>query len=274
MTSSLANMTAYRVTKEVALAPAGEISQDFGLKTLVKIDKQIPNPLDATEIVYRVRIKDDSPEKIFPTDERQSLAMNDDGQWLMTIRAIDPGNAARAAANNNLAEFLRPNNWLQSDHPRVAAAAKQAIANASDSWEKARRIERWVFENIKQKNFSTAFESAAVVAEKLEGDCTEHGVLVAAMARAAGIPSRVATGLVYAQRLGAFGFHMWAEVHVAGHWIPLDGTLGLGHASPTHIKLSDSSLDGVDATTVLLPVLQVMDRLKIEVVSWKHKDAS
>jgi hypothetical protein len=127
-----------------------------------------------------------------------------------------------------------------------------------------------VYENLAEKNFSKVFDSAAVVAEKLEGDCTEHGVLLAAMARVVGIPSRVAVGLVYAQRLGAFGYHMWAEVYVGGRWVPLDGTLGLGQASPAHIKLADASLDGADAMIAFLPVARVMDRLKIEVVSWKE----
>ena len=39
--------------------------------------------------------------------------------------------------------------------------------------------------------------TAAEVARSREGDCTEHAVLLAALARARGIPARVAMGLVY-----------------------------------------------------------------------------
>jgi transglutaminase-like putative cysteine protease len=243
------------------------------MQSLVKVDKPIPNAFDATEITYRLQLKDGDPKEVFPQDNRQSLRRNDAGEWLLTIRSIDPAAPADDGPPPDLAEFLRPNNWLQSDNPRVVLAAKQAVGDASDPWEKARLIERWVHDNIKAKNFTKAFDTAAVVAERLEGDCTEHGVLLSAMARAAGVPSRVAVGLVYADRLGGFAYHMWSEVHVNGRWVPLDGTLGRGHASPAHIKLSDSSLDGVDATATMLPVVRVMGGLKMSVVSWKHAES-
>ena len=73
---------------------------------------------------------------------------------------------------------------------------------------------------------------------------------------------------------GVLGYHMWSEVHINGHWVPLDGTLGLGHASPGHIKIFDSSMAGVDAMATFLPVARVMGKLKIEVVSWKHSEVN
>jgi transglutaminase-like putative cysteine protease len=271
MTTMLAGMTTYRVSKDVATAPSAAFSADFGEKTLVKIEKQIPKAFQAEEIVYRIQLKDESPDEVFPQDERQTITQGENGEWLLTIRAIDPSQPPKVPTTIKREDFLRSTNYLQTEDPKVVAAAKQAVGDAQDVWEQARRIERWVYDNLAAKNFSKVFDSAAVVAEKLEGDCTEHGVLLAAMARVVGIPSRVAVGLVYAQRLGAFGYHMWAEVYVGGRWVPLDGTLGLGHASPAHIKLADASLDGADAMVAFLPVARVMDRLKIEVVSWKHR---
>ena len=42
-------------------------------------------------------------------------------------------------------------------------------------------------------------------------------VLLAALARARGIPSRAAVGLVYVGALKGFGYHMWTEVwQIAG----------------------------------------------------------
>ena len=70
--------------------------------------------------------------------------------------------------------------------------------------------------------------TASDVARSHSGDCKAHAVYLAALARARGIPARVAVGLVYSDRLAAFGYHMWTEVYIDGRWIPLDGTLGLG----------------------------------------------
>ena len=272
-TDFVISQTIYRTSKEVAMAKPDKATGDFGITSLIKTEKKIDRPFDASEAVYRIEIQDDDPFDLIPQDERQRLSKDDNGQVLLTIRSIDPKQPPAEPAKKPAAEFLEPNSMIQSDNAKVVSSAKEAVGDATDPWEKAQRIEKWVHDNIKEKNFSLGLASAAEVAQNREGDCTEHGVLLAAMARAAGIPARVAVGLIYADRLSAFGYHMWTEVYVNGHWVPLDGTLGLGHASPGHLKIFDSSMAGVDAVATLLPVAAVMNRLTIEVVSWKHADA-
>ena len=66
---------------------------------------------------------------------------------------------------------------------------------------------------------SAPFTTAGKVAETLRGDCRHHAMLAAAMCRAAGVPSRTAVGLIYAndRRNGpVMAFHMWVEVWVKG----------------------------------------------------------
>jgi hypothetical protein len=273
-TDVFGGMTSFRVSKEVALAKPTALPKDFGSSTLVKADKRIPRAYETSQVVYRVELKDDDPQDVFVQDERQSISKNDEGELRLTIRAIDPAQPAPESAKEPGPEFLAANNFLQTDDAKVIAAAKEAVGDATDPWDKAKRIEKWVYRSITKKNFNLGLATAAQVAEDREGDCTEHAFLLSALARVAGVPSRVAMGLVYADSLGAFGYHMWSEVYINGHWVPLDGTLGLGHASPTHIKIMDSSLVGVDALATFLPVARVMERLKLEVVSWKHAEAS
>ena len=70
-----------------------------------------------------------------------------------------------------------------------------------------------------------------------------HAMLMAAMCRAAGIPSRTALGLVYVEdsktRTPQLGFHMWAEVYVQNAWVGMDATLGEGLVGPGHLKIAD-----------------------------------
>ena len=133
-----------------------------------------------------------------------------------------------------------------------------------DPWEKATRINHWVFQNMRRKNFSLAFAGAAEVARDLSGDCTEHAVLAAAMCRAAGIPSRVVVGLIYVDSIEGFGYHMWDEVYVNNRWIALDPSWDQSNVDATHIKVSDSSLEGVSPFDAFLPLVRVMGRLSIE----------
>ena len=96
--------------------------------------------------------------------------------------------------------------------------------------------------------------------------CTQHAVLLAALARARGIPARVEIGLVYAEDHAGFAFHMWNAVWIDGHWIPLDATRGLGGIGAAHLKLADSSLQGEAAYSCFLPVTQVIGQAKIEIL--------
>jgi len=71
------------------------------------------------------------------------------------------------------------------------------------------------------------FEIASQVAHGRSGDCKAYAVITAALARSAGVPARVAIGLVILEhdgRYAAFG-HAWAETREAGHWVVADAAL-------------------------------------------------
>jgi hypothetical protein len=89
---------------------------------------------------------------------------------------------------------------------------------------------------------------------------------LAAVARARGIPARVAIGLVYQAGTQSFAYHMWDELWIGDHWLPLDATLGRGGIGAAHLKLTDSSLAGAQAYSCFLPVAQVIGQLRIEIL--------
>jgi hypothetical protein len=57
---------------------------------------------------------------------------------------------------------------------------------------------------------------------------------------------------------------MWNEVYVNNRWVALDPSWDQTAVDATHIKLSDSSLEGVSPFSAFLPLLQVMGKLEIE----------
>jgi len=163
-------------------------------------------------------------------------------------------------------EDLAANNLVQCDDPKIVEISTRAAPPAEDAWTTAVALERFVATTIKKKNFSQAFATASEVAQSLEGDCTEHAVLLAALCRARKIPARVAFGLVYYPPQQGFAYHMWNEVWIADRWIPLDGTLGLGGIGADHIKLGDSNLSNSTGLAAMLPVVHVFGRLELEVI--------
>ena len=153
---------------------------------------------------------------------------------------------------------------MTSEDRTVQNLARQVTRGVNDPWQKAVRINHWVFENVRDKNFTVAFAAASEVARNLSGDCTEHAVLTAAMCRAAGIPTRVVIGLVYVEKNHGFGCHMWDEVFINQRWIAIDPTWDQTLVDAVHIKLNDSSLQGVTPFETFLPLIRVVGKLAIE----------
>ena len=168
-------------------------------------------------------------------------------------------------------EYLKSNYFIDSANEKVKELAVRAVGTEKDPWEKAKRIEKWVKANM-EYNPGVVFGTASQVAKDRQGDCRQHAMLTAAMCRAAGVPSRTALGLVYAtdrEKGPILAFHMWTEVFVRNQWLGLDATLGQGSIGATHIKVADHSWYETQTLAPLLPVLRVVGKLKVEVVSVK-----
>jgi transglutaminase-like putative cysteine protease len=84
------------------------------------------------------------------------------------------------------------------------------------------------------------------------------------MCRAVGVPARVVIGLIYVDHLDGFGYHMWNEVHVNKRWVALDPSWNQTEVDAVHIKLTETSLDGVSPFEAFLPLVRVMGKLSIE----------
>jgi hypothetical protein len=258
---------AVRTTKEDALWIGGQ-AFDLLVASIAKLKGELPNPLGTKRVVYRARLTSGKIEGIFANCLSQRVKVVDDQTAEITVLAVRPNQPETPdlQPNQPTDEDLAPNNLIQSDDELVRLMAGQA-ANDRDAWAVSMALEKFVNQAIRKKNFSQAFATAGEVARSLEGDCTEHAVLLAALLRARKIPARVAFGLVYYPPQRGFAYHMWTEAWTGDRWVPLDGTLGGGGIGADHIKLADSSLKGASALTAMLPVVQVLGRLELEVVS-------
>ncbi len=260
----------FRTTPELARAANQVAEVDLLTDQAIRLDRPIPNAHHTVRARYRITLSGGDPRKAFFAGTGQKLEGEDDHTMLLTVDAVRPNSdQSNVPKAQSSPEDVQPNQLIQSDDPRVMALADSVEVDGDDQLELALALERMVHDAITQRNFTQAFASAAAVAETLEGDCTEHAVLLAAVARARGLPARVAVGLVYVDSLQGFGYHMWTEVLVNDHWLPLDATLGQGGIGAAHLKLTDTNLTGQSAYLSLLPVAQVLGRLKIELIDAK-----
>ena len=259
-------MEIYVVSETEALKAIEGEELDLAIGTLIKV-KPLVKGHGSKRIVYKVSIVAQDPTDVIPASDTQTLKKIDAESAELTVVSLPIPSPARIGKVAD--EYLQSSQYLQRDDVLIQKHAIRAASDATDPGEIARRMETYVREKLTKKNFSTAMASAAEVANNLEGDCTEHAVLLAAMLRAKGIPSRIVVGLVYADRLFAFGGHMWTEANLNDQWIPLDATLGNGGIGAAHIKLADSALsdDGPAALSGFSPLMNVIGKLKLEVIS-------
>jgi hypothetical protein len=267
--AAIGGMETIRVSKAEALAKADAAQLDLLPSMMVKVDRPLPHPRETKQVRYRVHLEGGDPAAMFVVGPTQAIKSIDAHTAEITVYAIRPGQSdgnRGAPADPPTDNDLRPNGFIQSDDPLIVADAKKADGDERDPWRVAVALEHFVNRDVTKKDFSQVFASAAEVARSHEGDCTEHAVFLAALARARGIPARVAIGLVYLEQTHSFFYHMWTEVYVQGRWIPIDGTLAQGGIAADHLKIAQSSLEAASAYSAFLPVAQVAGRLKIEIV--------
>ena len=219
-------------------------------------------------LLERVEGTDTAPS--IPSDAYQDVEKNEEGFRVVIRRAHGSPEASYVLpyAGEEYAAQTEPNVWMETGDPLVVQMTKEALDGETDALRAAGRIEAYVRDAIGQKNLSLGFATAAEAAAQKTGDCTEHAVLAAAMARAAGMPSRVVGGLAYVENLmgleGGFGYHMWAEVYV-GQWLPVDAALG-GHDA-THLALVRSDLNASgDLFEVSAAISQVFGGVRVRVL--------
>jgi hypothetical protein len=191
----------------------------------------------------------DSPRAI-PRDERQRVgapvwSAGVSGERKMSLPLVitpqePPGGMSLADVADEFPDYLAATPEIQSDHSTIVALAAQIVDGERDAWKAAAKINRWVFTNI-EKELVDSLTALDVLAEK-KGECQAHTNLFTALARAAGIPTKAAGGLVYSTANDGFLYHAWPEVYV-GAWVAVDPTLGQSVADATHIKLFDGGLE-------------------------------
>ncbi len=257
-----------RTTREDALKASAGPKVDLLKRLSAPCDIVIPHPYITKAATYRIVSSWAASELEIPSDTIQTVKPADDDVLVEVVqKPYKPtGSRALPIKDAELAEYLAPSTYIQSDDPIIIKLANEAIGGERNSYNAAMRLCKWVSENISFKDYSVGFATAREVADRLQGDCTEHSVLLAALLRAVGIPSRCNMGLLYSD--GNFYYHLWNEAFVS-EWIPLDASLNRGGNDwdAVHIKLADTSLNSPMPMLDLAALLPTMGNIKVEVLS-------
>ncbi len=206
-----------------------ESSDDLTRVVAVPSNHTIENPATLQRLVVRITGVDIDPAKV--GGGRQSLSGD-----MLTIQKepLDDPPAGDDAGDGDLERFLAPSPFIQSDHPKIRQQAAAIAGNATGPLEKARRLIDWTHDAIEKRPVLSMPDAISTLDNRM-GDCNEHAMLLAALARAAGVPARVASGLFYQD--GRFYYHAWNLLYV-GKWVSADAAFGQFPADVTHIRFA------------------------------------
>jgi hypothetical protein len=223
----------------------GWTTAPFDLMSAVAV--RLPQPLTDARQRDALRLRVSGLDGVtVPSDDRQTLR---DGMLTIRREADAPATYTLPYRDAQWSGELVATPFLQIDHPSVQAAAREAIGDERDPRRAADKLRRWVYDGLEKRPAAT-IPNAVQVLQTRTGDCNEHAVLFAALARAAGLPARVVAGLVYAD--GVFLYHAWDEVWIGDRWLSVDAAFDQAPVDVTHIKLVEG---GPEAHAALVPII-------------------
>jgi hypothetical protein len=267
------------IARNRTYATDGKNAQDIsyldtsgGFSLMVKSRKSFPNVYNVTRAQVEVRWRRIPFEEFRLEDNRQKVVRHTQTgeQHEVVLEAgmpAKPADGTAAAPRRIASEYLGEDDYVK---PQDAAIRKQAAEIAGDVKDRAeivRKMLEWVNANVNADLIAETLTGPEVLAKR-RGKCSEYAILFASLARAAGIPTRIARGVNYSGSLGWVG-HMWDEVWL-GEWMAVDATEGRFSAGPSHLKFVDSpTVDGTQGVR-----FKLVDNLEIEVLDFEERKTS
>ncbi|HPR54933.1 MAG TPA: transglutaminase-like domain-containing protein [Deltaproteobacteria bacterium] len=229
---------------------------DFSLiRTEARIEK--PRQVEYLEVVLAGLDEGTKP----PSDARQRCSRKN-GALICRVDAgvsvPEPGGCAAGTMDR----YLRSSVAVPAASDRIRGLAAAVAQATDDPQTRIRAILSWIDGHI-EKEAADVF-SALDVLDKGRAECQGHALLYAALARAAGIPTRVVNGIVYSGEHQGFLYHTWAESCIGGAWTAVDPTFAQEAADATHIKIVEG-----DSPEDLMPLVGLIGRLRAEIVTYR-----
>lgn len=250
--------------------PGGNAGVDVLRRSVVEVRPPADGLLSAQRAVVNVRAR--SGQLIpLPSSGAQRVEPGADGSSARVTLDSSLGSAA-AEGDASDARYRDASPVIDSDDPAIRAEAQRTLAavKGGDS-ARAEALRAFVHRHITGKNLASVFASASSVMRDRSGDCTEHAVLLAAMLRAAGTPSRLAAGVVYAREFAGvrscYAWHMWTQALIDGQWRDLDATLDGRAFHAGHILVATGAQEGPSIDPVFAGMVMSVGNLSVDVES-------
>jgi hypothetical protein len=245
---------ALRGTKAAETNGLLEVSSDIPVEgKLARSNKErsVSLVVDGAESHPKALIVDTPYQRVTRNGNTYSLVLSARRPTLKTAPSLP-----LSTLPDELKRYLAPNANSQSDATEIVVLADKIVGKQKDSRKAARAIAEWVFRNLQKADGVRGQASALETLAAMRGDCTEHSALVVALARASGIPARVASGIVLVpadkpgDKPGA-GYHAWPELWL-GEWVVMDAALGVFDTGSDYIFFEYDEPGEADSNALMM----------------------
>lgn len=215
---------------------------DFAVATAIRTATPIPDPRRVEFL--RLRISGITDPLLVLGDGRQQIEAREERDGTLTVsyrveaRAL-PQHADALASPGAALPGLGDAPYLGIASPEIRQQARSLTDGGPDRAEAARRIRAWVKQHMLRPSNVGTPRAAAEIMRSRDGVCRDYATLFAAVARAAGLPTRVCAGIVSFNN--AFYYHAWVECQLTegdDGWYPLDPTMDTDFVDATHVKFT------------------------------------
>ncbi len=220
------------------------------------LGKEVGPPEFLESLTVELNWKDISFERFRLEDDRQHVVekFREGDQYRVVVRIEAPKPLSLPArlpiAGPEFAAYLGESRYIKPRDERIIAVAREVTKGKTDALEAVKALSAWMVKNVEPTLIAETLTGPEVLACR-KGKCSEFAILFASLARAAGIPTRIALG----ERMipGQWAGHMWNEAYV-GRWIPVDAGANEVGTSFVLVKLIDhETVEGTQPLRQALP---------------------
>lgn len=176
----------------------------------------------------RYRLENHGRPAELPTGAGQRSWIEGESTWLQ-VCASCPLDAVELTADERR-RALESTQWLESADPVLLKRAQFLTGSRAGPAAKMRRLTEFVRGHMGTQFEMLGYGTALEALRSRRGDCTEFAVLLAALGRAAGVPTRIAIGRVYARHFEGhrhvFVPHSWVQAWTGSGWESFDAAIG------------------------------------------------
>lgn len=253
--------------KAVALAQPKEeelAGVDIVKRSMMKIDGDVGDSMSLIHLRLRIVGVDLSHA---PSDDGQTITRDGDG-WIVDLHPRPLGQDGPEILLPDLAKgqeaWTKPSPSLSSDDPKLRALAQKLAEDRPQLMMTLQSVWGYMDGHMRYEIGLGPIRDAKEVLRDPKGKCTDYAILATALLRAAGVPTRIAEGLIPAD--GYLAYHAWCEVWDGRKWVGFDAAAPYGSFAAAYLKLNQGNVAG----TLDQPPVGDPKTAKITVLEARH----